>query len=128
MKASKNDKPFYVDLEGGCCATKRRIDLRKLINNTMLCIEVDENQHKNYIKESENYRYDDLFMDFSGKYIFIRYNPDKFIDKYGKSRNPMFDTRMDVLEKSINKHIERINNDDNKDLVEIHHLFYDEDV
>ena len=42
----KNDKPFYVDLEGGCCASKRRIDLRKLIGNTMLCIEVDENQHK----------------------------------------------------------------------------------
>ena len=48
------DKPFYVDLEGGCCATKRRIDLRKLINNTMLCIEIDENQHKYYIKQNDN--------------------------------------------------------------------------
>ena len=36
-----HDKPFYVDLQGGCCATKRRIDLRKLINDTMLCIEID---------------------------------------------------------------------------------------
>ena len=71
----KNDKPFYVDLEGGCCETKRRIDLRKLIGNTMLCIEVGENQHKRYIKENERNRYDDLFIDFSGKYIFIRYNP-----------------------------------------------------
>ena len=124
----RNDKPFYVDLEGGCCATKRRIDFRKLIGNTMLCIEVDENQHKKYIKENENNRYDDLFMDFSGKYIFIRYNPDKFIDKYGtsKSKNPMFNTRMEALEMNINKHIERIQNEDNKDLVEIHHLFYDE--
>ena len=124
----KNDKPFYVDLEGGCCATKRRIDLRKLIGNTMLCIEVDENQHKTYIKENENNRYDDLFMDFSGKYIFIRYNPDKFIDKYGVSKNPMFDTRMEVLEKSIDRHLERIQNELNKDLVEIHHLFYDENT
>ena len=33
-----HDKPFYVDLEGGCCSSKRRIDLRKLITNTMLCI------------------------------------------------------------------------------------------
>ena len=122
----KNDKPFYVDLEGGCCATKRRIDLRKLINNTMLCIEVDENQHKHYIKQNESNRYDDLFMDFSGKYIFIRYNPDKFIDKYGISKNPMFDTRMDVLETSINKQMMRILNEENTDLVEIHHLFYDE--
>ena len=39
----KHDKSFDVDLEGGCCATKRRVDIRKLIGNTMLCIEVDEN-------------------------------------------------------------------------------------
>ena len=43
---SMYNKPFYVDLEGGCCSTKRRIDLRKLINNTMLCKEIDEHQHK----------------------------------------------------------------------------------
>ena len=122
----KNDKPFYVDLEGGCCETKRRVDLRKLIGNTMLCIEVDENQHKYYIKEREANRYNDLFMDFSGKYVFIRYNPDKYIDKFGKPKNPMFDTRMEVLEKSIDKHLERIKNEENKELVEIHHLFYDE--
>ena len=123
----KNDKPFYADLEGGCCETKRRIDLRKLICNTMLCIEVDENQHKYYIKEKEIERYNDIFMDFSGKYIFIRYNPDKYIDKLGKSKNPMFETRMEILEKSINKHIKRIENGEHRDLVEIHHLLYVED-
>ena len=123
----KNDKPFYVDLEGGCCETKRRIDLRKLIGNTMLCIEVDENQHKYYIKEKEIERYNDLFMDFSGKFIFIRYNPDKYSDKYGKSKNPMFQTRMEVLEKAINKHTNRIETGENHDFVEIYHLFYDED-
>ena len=92
----------------------------------MLCIEVDENQHKYYIKDKEIERYNDLFLDFSGKYIFIRYNPDKFLDKYGKSKNPMFDTRMEVLEKSLDKHITRILNEQNKELLEIHHLFYDE--
>ena len=122
----KHEKPFYVDLEGGCCATKRRIDLRKLINNTMLCIEVDEEQHKRYIKENEQKRYDDLFMDFSGKYIFIRYNPDKFVDKYKVSKNPYLQTRMEVLENVINKHIERIEKQENTDLVEVHHVFYDE--
>ena len=121
-----HDKPFYVDLEGGCCSTKRRIDLRKLINDTMLCIEVDENQHKSYIKTNEQSRYDDLFMDFSGKYIFIRYNPDKFIDKYKASKNPFFETRMEVLEIMINKHVQRIERSENTDLVEIHHVFYDE--
>ena len=38
----------------------------------------------------------------------------------------MFDTRMEVLEKSIDKHTDRILNDENRELVEIHHLFYDE--
>jgi hypothetical protein len=121
-----HDKPFYADLQGGCCATKRRIDLRKLINGTMLCIEIDEDQHKKYIKEQEQHRYDDLFMDFTGKYIFIRYNPDKFTDKYGQSKNPFFETRMEVLENMITKHIHRIEQDENTDLIEIHHLFYGE--
>jgi len=71
------DKGFYVDLEGGCCSTRRRIDLRYLYNNTMICIEIDENQHKNYIEVNEEARYNDLYMDFSGKYTFIRYNPDE---------------------------------------------------
>jgi hypothetical protein len=121
-----NDKPLYVDLQGGCCATKRRIDLRKLIGNTMLCIEVDEDQHKSYIKKDDEIRYNDLYMDWSGKFLFIRYNPDKFKDKYNKTKNPFFDTRMDVLEACINKHVERINKDENNDLIEIHHIFYDE--
>jgi GMP synthase PP-ATPase subunit len=121
-----HDKPFYADLQGGCCATKRRIDLRKLINNTMLCIEIDEDQHKGYIRQNERDRYDDLFMDFTGKYIFIRYNPDKFIDKYQQSKNPFFETRMEVLEAAISKHTSRIERGENEELLEIHHLFYDE--
>ena len=56
----------------------------------MLCIEIDENQHKKYIKCDENIRYDNLFMDFNGKYIFIRYNLDKFIYKYNTSKNLFF--------------------------------------
>jgi len=55
-----------------CCPSKRRIDLRKLFGNTSLCIEFDEDQHKRYDKVDEMSRYNELFMDFSGKYIFIR--------------------------------------------------------
>ena len=120
------NKPFYIDLEGGCCETKRRIDLRKLINNTMLCIEIDEDQHKRYIKNDDNIRYNELLMDFTGKYIFIRYNPDKYKDKYNKSKNPFLKNRMDALENIINKQINRIENNENEELLEIHHLFYDE--
>ena len=59
-------------------------------------------------------------------YIFIRYNPDKFIDKYNKSKNPFFDTRMETLEHVINKHVKRIENEENIELLEIQNLFYDE--
>ena len=65
-------------------------------------------------------------MDFTGKYIFIRYNPDKYKDKFNKSKNPFFNNRMEVLEHVINKQINRIKNEDNIELLEIHHLFYDE--
>ena len=56
----------------------------------MLCLEVDEDQNKYQIRSDENDRYDDLFMDLSGKYICIRYNPDKYIDEQNKSKNPFF--------------------------------------
>jgi hypothetical protein len=119
-----HDKCLYVGLEGGCCESKRRIDLRKLINNTMLCIEIDENQHKYYIKQDNENRYNDLYMDFSGKYIFIRYNPDSYIEN-GVRKNPHFNTRMYELENLINDKILRIINDENIDLLEIYHLYYD---
>ena len=118
-----HDKPLYVDLQGGCCDSKRRIDLRKLINGTMLCIEIDENQHQGYDAQDEKNRYDNLFMDFSGKYIFIRYNPDKFkLD--GIVKNPQFEKRMEKLIELINKQIERIEAYNNTEPVEIIKLFY----
>jgi hypothetical protein len=61
-----------------------------LTNDTMICVGFDEQQHKNDIKYAENIKYDNLFLDFSGKYIFIRYNPDKFVDKYNTSKNPFY--------------------------------------
>lgn len=119
-----HDKPLYVNLSGGCCLSKRRIDLRKLVNGTMLCIEIDESQHKGYCRIDERARYDDLFMDFSGKYIFIRYNPDKY-SMNGVNKNPSFSTRMRALEVEIEKHVGRIKDGDNQELVEVHHLHYD---
>ena len=63
-------------------------------------------------------------MDFRGKYIFIRYNPDPYKDA-GNKRNPKFDTRMALLEQLISMLTRRINNELNAELVEIHHLCYD---
>jgi hypothetical protein len=117
-----NDVPLWI---GGCdCTHKRRIDFRILIGNTLLCIEVDENQHKRYNKEDETIRYDDLYMLHGGKFIFIRFNPDKFINILGTEKNPYMKKRMNYLYNEINYQIERINNEKNEELLEISYLFY----
>lgn len=114
---------------GNCdCTHRRRIDHRKLINNTLLCIETDEFQHKFYDKNDEEIRYDDLFMLHGGKFIYIRFNPDKFKNKYGKTCNPMLSNRLEILREEIEKQINRIQNEENIELLEIIKLFYDEEL
>jgi hypothetical protein len=120
-----HDKPLWYNETACDCTTKRKIDHRKLINATLLCIETDENQHKSYSKQDEEARYNDLFMAYGGKFIFIRFNPDKYKDENGKSSNPMLFNRLIVLEEEINKQIKRIENDENKDLLEVIELYYD---
>ena len=111
---------------GHCdCSIRRRPDHRKLIGNTLLVIETDENQHKSYIKMDEDTRYDDLFMGYAGKWIYIRFNPDKYNTKSGKKKDPDLKNRLIVLRNVIEKQIKRIQNEKNKELVERIYLFYD---
>lgn len=125
----ENFSDFIHDIAlwtGNCnCSHRRRIDFRMLINNTLLCIEVDENQHKRYDNTDEELRYDDLFMIHGGKFIFIRFNPDEYINKNGVKINPTIKKRMDDLTYEINQQIYRIYNEKNTELLEIIYLFYD---
>lgn len=119
----QHDKTLYTN---HCdCSVRRRIDHRKLFGNTLLAIETDENQHKSYNDMDEEIRYDDLYMAYSGKWIYIRFNPDKFLNSHGRSKNPTIASRLPILEAEINKQINRIQNNENKELVEIIYLFYD---
>jgi hypothetical protein len=63
-------------------------------------------------------------MIHSGKWIFIRYNPDTYINDKGIHSNPDKTTRLPILKNIIDKHIERIQNEDNKELVEIDKIFF----
>jgi hypothetical protein len=54
-----------------------------------------------------------------GKFIFIRFNPDQFTNSLGTKKNPYMKRRMEYLEKEIYNHITRINDEKNKDLLEI---------
>jgi hypothetical protein len=96
----KHDKALEY---GGCdCNSRRRIDHRKLTNNTLLCIETDENELKNSNKkEEEEDRYSDVFMTFSCKYIFIRFNSDQFTNKKGKICNTHISKRFETLKKLL---------------------------
>ncbi len=119
-----HNKPLWLD---NCeCIHKRRIDFRCLINDTLLCIEVDENQHKNRDINDENIRYDDLFMIHSGKYIFIRFNPNMYSinSKIIKDNNLLY--RLNILKTTIIDTINKIKIYKNNDLIQIIKLFYDE--
>jgi len=118
-----HDKPLYINFDI-CCPSKRRIDLRSLIGNTMLCIEVDENQHKYYTTESEFIRYNEIIYDLTCKYIFIRFNPDNYkINNVIQKTN--IKTKLNILGSEVSKQIQNINGGKNKELLEIIHLFYD---
>ena len=131
----EHDKPITW---GGCdCTMRRRIDHRKLIDGTMLAIETDEHQHRSYDAEDEENRYDDVFVGaYSGKWIFIRFNPDAYTDSKGIKHKGMFDSkglrngheverRMKILIDEIKKQIKRITSNENTEFLEITKLFYD---
>ena len=119
----QHDEPMWT---GPCdCSIRRRLDHRKLIGNTLLVIETDERQHKSYDTIDEEIRYDDLYMAFSGKWIYIRFNPDSFKNSNGDMKNPKITDRFNSLEKEINKQIKRIEKEKNKELLEIIYLYYD---
>jgi EsV-1-7 cysteine-rich motif len=119
----QHDKALWT---GGCdCTHKRRIDHRKLVGNTLVCIETDENQHSRYDLEDDKLRYDDLYMIHGGKFIFIRFNPDSYLDIHGEKSNPKLESRMDRLGKEIERQIVRAEKDENPELLEIIYLFYD---
>ena len=60
-----------------------------------------------------------------GKFVFIRFNPDQFTNSLDTKKNPYMKRRMEYLEKEIYNQINRIDNEENKDLLEISYLFYD---
>ena len=117
FKGFVHDKPLYTN---GCnCIHRRRVDHRKLFGNTLLAIETDEFSHRKYDKSDEEIRYDDLYMIYSGKWIYIRFNPDE-------TRNDKTDIedRITVLLDTMAEQVERIRREENEDLVEIIKLFY----
>ena len=121
----------------GCdCPHRRSVDFRVLMNDTMLAIEVDEMKHasKSY-REDEVARYNDLSVAFGGKWVFIRFNPDAYVNARGTRVHGFFDAkgnrraveierRLDMLTERIRAHMHRVERGQNKELLEIEYMFY----
>ena len=108
--------------------SKKRPDIRIEKYTHTIIIEIDENEHKNYI--CENKRTMEIFQDLGNRpIVFIRFNPDKYDDIEGcfeqtetgiKLRRKEFNRRIKELVICINKHITTIPQKE----VTTEHLFY----
>jgi hypothetical protein len=91
-----------------------------MVGKTFVAIEIDEKGHKYNDKKDEEIRYDDLYMIFSGKWIWIRFNPDPI----PKKDNIDLCDKINILIEMIHNQIERIENEENTELCEIIKLFF----
>jgi hypothetical protein len=133
---------FDKIVDGGC--SRRKPDILIDLLTYSIIIECDENQHKNYT--CENRRTMELFQDLGDRpIIFIRFNPDSYINKNTKKIEGCFkplisiedihkkkfyninknewDRRLDILEKVIRENIS-LDTFPSKEVTEIK-LFYD---
>jgi hypothetical protein len=126
---------YDKQIQGGC--SKKRPDIFMDLFTHSIIIEIDENQHFDY--SCENKRMMLLFQDLANRpIIFIRFNPDKYINENGEKIKSCFkyhkttgvpiiddkedwNKRLETLKIKIEKHI---NNIPEKE-VTIEQLFYD---
>ena len=73
------------------------------------------------------YKTSELIMDFTGRFVFLRINPDPF-KEHGQRRDPPFEQRLKEAESTLTNILEQVEDcdeDDTQDLVQVSHLFYD---
>jgi uncharacterized protein YajQ (UPF0234 family) len=117
---------YNKQIQGGCSQTRPDIFIDCLTHSVI--IEVDEHQHKSksYTPECEIQRINNLFTDLADRpIIFIRFNPDSYINKKGKlikscfeytedkglpKANKTLQPRLNKLKENIEKYINEIPN------------------
>ena len=113
-----HDKPMHT---AHCdCNHRRRVDHRRVVGDTLLCIETDEWWHRGYDKDDEQARYHDVIMAWGGKLCFVRFNPN--------GRDPALEERLERLRAEVTRHIERLERGENTAYLEVHHLYYPKDT
>ena len=79
----------------------------------MIALETDEHGHQGYDQHDEEIRYHDLYMVYSGKWIFIRFNPDNTLQC-----KVDLEDRIEILLDTMKTQIERVKNEENTELLE----------
>jgi hypothetical protein len=133
------DWVFDKIISNGC--SNRRPDIYLDLGYQILIIEVDENQHRQYEDICENKRMMILSQDVNHRpIVFIRFNPDKYINEENKSVPSCFSIsketgalkvnvkknwihRLEILKDNIDYWIEKETNK----TIKLVQLFYDED-
>jgi hypothetical protein len=64
-------------------------------------------------------------MHYTGKWIYIRFNPNSYRQIDGKIVNPDMSVRLETLTREIKKQTKRIENSENTELLELVKLYYD---
>ena len=140
VKNTFPDKKWVEDkrITGG--SSKRRPDLLLDLCKKVIITDIDENQHKRYDENDDKNRIEEILQDVGNKQvIFIRFNPDEYIDKDNKKIKSCWSTKRKTGLVEINnkkKWEERLNVLKNKiqyfidnkteNQVETVYLFYDE--
>jgi hypothetical protein len=131
---------WYSDKKVADGCSKRRPDLLLDLGYQVIIVEIDENQHNAYNCNCENKRLMELSQDLGHRpIIFIRFNPDDYIDKTGvkisscwklqktgilainRLKTKEWTARLEVLKNQINYWL--TNNTDKT--IEIIQLYYD---
>ncbi len=118
-----HNKSLYL----GDCQNGRRIDLYKEVSDKhMICVEVDEDQHRRYCPDDEEQRYHDTYK-LGYHMIFIRFNPDNYRDKHNKLIKTKLEDRLPILLQEINDIINNLDQYSSLDqYLYIKYLYYDE--
>jgi hypothetical protein len=122
----KNIKIIDTYLDHCSAPYRRFLDFHVMIDNTLVVIEVDENQHKYYSKEDEELRINEILhnIGLDKKMVFIRFNPSPY-----KCEGPQVgtDDRLVALVDATKRVLEYLRS--GQEYEDIHHeikMFYDE--
>jgi hypothetical protein len=140
IKEKFEDLDWVFDKRIKAGSSLKRPDALVDLENQVLIIEIDENQHKLYGCCNENKRLMELSLDVNHKsMVFIRFNPDKYLDINGKTVSSCFSVTKETGKIKINnnkKWTERLNSlkeqidywlkNDTDKMVEVIQLYYDE--